>query len=649
MSVYSKKANRLFLILLALFLKASFTYAQGDDCSTALTLTSLSNYCSANGAYTTVAATNSSNTNPSCWTNANSDVWFQFTAVGSDVVVTINGNTVASNGTLNNPNLALYSGSCGGLTQLACATVNLVYPNTANLFENTLTIGNTYYIRVNGNSSTGTFQLCINNFQPVATNNQDCATASPICSKNTISINSFNGTGSFNNEVGGSCIPSEINSNWYTWVAANNGTLTLSITPNNQTDDIDFFVFELVNGNCTNKNVIRCCSSSCLGSGGSTGLDLTETDTIENPGCFGGANAFIKYIDMIAGNTYGILINNCSGQGGYSISFGGTGDFVGPVPAFTVSDTVVCGLGTPVTFINTSTDYDSLLWHFGNNASIDTTSSESPQTVSFSTPGIHTVSLETFTANGCDVLAYKIIQVFAPPVVDLGPDTLLCPGESITLNAGNIGCSYSWTPNGETTQTITTNTTNTYKVDVSNVCFTVSDSVMITSLTTPDVSIGADTILCAGDSMELDAGYVTNHTAYMWFPDGETTQTIMISKGGTYAATVTIRGCVSGTDSINIAYEDCELMIPNIFSPNSDNINDYFFIKGMERHPNSLLIIYNRWGTKIYETDDYKNDWNASQHSEGVYYYILKISPNLAIPGSSTEYTTKSGFVTVIR
>ncbi|UPT67604.1 MAG: gliding motility-associated C-terminal domain-containing protein [Sphingobacteriales bacterium JAD_PAG50586_3] len=64
------------------------------------------------------------------------------------------------------------------------------------------------------------------------------------------------------------------------------------------------------------------------------------------------------------------------------------------------------------------------------------------------------------------------------------------------------------------------------------------------------------------------------------------------------------------------------IVIPNVFTPSkADGFNDTFVIENLV--PNSQLVIYNRWGIKVYESKDYKNDWDGDGHSDGVYYYIL--------------------------
>ena len=147
--------KHLLIILCFTSLTLPEIFAQGDNCANALVLNDLSSFCSANGSYTTVGATTSANPTPGCWGSASNDVWFQFTAMATDLSLTINGNTVNANGTLTNPNLALYSGTCATLTQLSCAVVGLT-ANAVTLYNSALIVANTYYIRVNG-SNAGTF------------------------------------------------------------------------------------------------------------------------------------------------------------------------------------------------------------------------------------------------------------------------------------------------------------------------------------------------------------------------------------------------------------------------------------------------------------------------------------------------------------
>ena len=77
-----------------------------------------------------------------------------------------------------------------------------------------------------------------------------------------------------------------------------------------------------------------------------------------------------------------------------------------------------------------------------------------------------------------------------------------------------------------------------------------------------------------------------------------------------------------------------QLKIPNIFTPNGDGVNDYFEIGyGSEGKPindlsvyflSSKLTIFNRWGRIVYESTDYKNDWDGGKLPDGTYFYVLE-------------------------
>ena len=79
------------------------------------------------------------------------------------------------------------------------------------------------------------------------------------------------------------------------------------------------------------------------------------------------------------------------------------------------------------------------------------------------------------------------------------------------------------------------------------------------------------------------------------------------------------------TLAIDINSIDCDILIPNVVTPNGDGVNDFFRINGLENFPGSSLNVFNRWGNRIYKSDDYKNDWSPAV-SDGTYFYIVNVS-----------------------
>ncbi len=82
-----------------------------------------------------------------------------------------------------------------------------------------------------------------------------------------------------------------------------------------------------------------------------------------------------------------------------------------------------------------------------------------------------------------------------------------------------------------------------------------------------------------------------------------------------------------------------EIVIPEGYSPNGDGINDYFVIRGLELYPENVIMIFNRWGNKVYEKEGYLNEWNGKNMfgltiggddlPEGTYFYILELGKGI--------------------
>ncbi|MDP4280726.1 MAG: gliding motility-associated C-terminal domain-containing protein [Bacteroidota bacterium] len=88
------------------------------------------------------------------------------------------------------------------------------------------------------------------------------------------------------------------------------------------------------------------------------------------------------------------------------------------------------------------------------------------------------------------------------------------------------------------------------------------------------------------------------------------------------------------TTLTHIVYvKEAKLKIPNVFTPNGDGSNDDFMIR-IEGNPakdyreaffNTELVVFDRWGKKVYEKNNYKSgDWKGDNLSDGAYFYILK-------------------------
>lgn len=160
---------------------------------------------------------------------------------------------------------------------------------------------------------------------------------------------------------------------------------------------------------------------------------------------------------------------------------------------------------------------DTWLWNTGAGT----------QTISVSTAGVFTVSGD----NSCGT-AYDTISVLngSNPTVDAGPDTVICAGTTILLDAGPLADLYVWTT-GDTTQTTTISSSGLYVVVGATACGFDTDSILVSAASAAVIDAGPDLNLCPGDSVILDAG--PGAATYSWNTSA-TTQTITVSTAGTY-------------------------------------------------------------------------------------------------------------------
>jgi gliding motility-associated-like protein len=70
------------------------------------------------------------------------------------------------------------------------------------------------------------------------------------------------------------------------------------------------------------------------------------------------------------------------------------------------------------------------------------------------------------------------------------------------------------------------------------------------------------------------------------------------------------------------------IVIPNVFTPNNDGVNDLFVIRNLNLYSHRPLVIYNRWGNVVYKTIQYNNDWDGDNVPDGVYYGVVEINVN---------------------
>lgn len=127
-------------------------------------------------------------------------------------------------------------------------------------------------------------------------------------------------------------------------------------------------------------------------------------------------------------------------------------------------------------------------------------------------------------------------------------------------------------------------------------------------------------------------------------PDGSITYTPNTGFVGTdhFMYTIEDELGLASDAAVVITVSPRPLRIPNVFTPNNDGQNDVFEIEGTEGIDRIELVVVNRWGNEVYRSNDYKNNWNGGNLSEGTYFYEI-------IAHKGNERKRYSGWVLIKR
>lgn len=175
----------------------------------------------------------------------------------------------------------------------------------------------------------------------------DCSTALSVCGNSNITYGPT-GIGAVDESLGGCLTTGEHNSIWYKLTIATGGTLTFDLVPTDPGADYDWAIYG-PNVACGSLgSPIRCNAATVIGVGASTGLNMTST-IVDAPG--GSLTPYCQYLDVLAGQTYYLYIDNWVGAGSstvapFSLTWGGTATLASPFtnPALQPNPFVAPGL-----------------------------------------------------------------------------------------------------------------------------------------------------------------------------------------------------------------------------------------------------------------------------------------------------------------
>lgn len=278
-----------------------------------------------------------------------------------------------------------------------------------------------------------------------------------------------------------------------------------------------------------------------------------------------------------------------------------------------------------------------------------------------SVPGQNATFTVTGTdANGCINTATASVSTMPLPAPQtVMGNTVICAGASTSLSVTPGAYTYNWSGPGVSGNgtSVTATQAGVYTLTTSNACGSVTSQFTVTvsspqAAFTPTLSTG---------TAPATFTFVNNSTAtqpgYSWSMGNGTLLTstnaaATYTASGTYSVTLVVTdiyGC-QNTVTYDVIVTDsvAPIIIPNVFSPNGDNINEVFMVKGGPVNSFNCKI-YDRWGLFLSEWNDINGGWdgknvsNGKEVSDGTYYYII------SYVDKSNKAIVKNGYLQLIR
>lgn len=236
-----------------------------------------------------------------------------------------------------------------------------------------------------------------------------------------------------------------------------------------------------------------------------------------------------------------------------------------------------------------------------------------------------------------------LLQVVPKPRPDLPfplTDAPVCTGTSFVLEvlSPEEDVQYFWRRDGQTVGSgalvsvfaASTALEGTYAVTGSlDGCPGDTAEIAVTLIETVPAVLPPDTAMCM--TPDFSVAPDTVFAEYLWHDGSELPEYVPQESGSITVQTTDQNGCKS-FDEMLIEWYDCEPVVPNVFTPNGDGRND-LWIPQLAPGLSLRMVVYNRWGVLVYESDRTGQWWNGNYLQtgepcpEGVYYYILEYLP----------------------
>jgi gliding motility-associated-like protein len=277
--------------------------------------------------------------------------------------------------------------------------------------------------------------------------------------------------------------------------------------------------------------------------------------------------------------------------------------------------------------------------------------------ISVTTAGIYSLTVSNLC--GSKTVTASVVNLTMTPLVITPSSYSICPNETATLTASGgaltgLGpVSYAWS-NSASNNSVNTTAGGVVTLSVTNFCgvYTQTFAVNVNPLS---ANITANPIIGYSPLVVSFTNTSTNAGTYLWdFGNGNSAVTLNVSDQvynvpGVHTVYLTVtNGICTDIDSvkIDVLLETPTLYVPNVFTPNGDSINDVFWI-GATNITDFHIIIFDRWGLKLFESSDLLVSWtgtvNGKEVADGCYFYVINAK------GVDNTEMKKQGTVTLFK
>lgn len=240
----------------------------------------------------------------------------------------------------------------------------------------------------------------------------------------------------------------------------------------------------------------------------------------------------------------------------------------------------------------------------------------------------------------CSSTTSTQVNVNPVPVASISGSITICSSTSTQLSASG-GAFYLWSPGKTLSDSTISNPvatptdTTTYTVKISNAsgCY-VKKAVTVNVLKKAIANAGSNKVIFEGQTVRLTASE-KNGNLFYWTPTTGLSDPNILNPFAsptndiTYTLHVTsTTSCGTDTSSVFVRVYK-KITVPNTFSPNGDGRNDYWDIDALITYPQSLMLVFDRYGQQVFRSIGYANPWDGKYNGQplpaGTYYYVLDL------------------------